>query len=99
MSGGSATPAKITVELSDGHAISRTALAALVAGSDDFEVIATTDGADATVRGAMGHRPDLIVYDPAPPLNADSIARVVEHLVVSSPTSAIMILTTATRST
>ena len=90
---GAVISAKITVELSDGHAITRTALAALIAGSDDFEVVATTDSSDSAVRGAAGHHPDVIVYDPPPPLNADSVARVVERLVVASPTSAIMILT------
>ena len=84
---------RIKVELADGHAISRTALATLIEASDEFEVVSTTESSDAAVRGAMGHHPDVIVYDPPPPITAEAVALVVERLVVASPASAIMILT------
>ena len=83
----------ITVALADGHAISRTALATLIAESDDFAVVSTSETIDEAVSAALGHRPDVIIFDPPLPTSAESVSTLVERLVVASPSSAIMILT------
>jgi two-component system response regulator NreC len=83
----------ITVALADGHAISRTALATLIAESDDFAVVSTSESTEEAVSAALGHHPDVIIFDPPLPASADSVATVVERLVVASPSSAIMVLT------
>jgi DNA-binding NarL/FixJ family response regulator len=83
----------ITVALADGHAISRTALATLIAESDDFAVVSTSESIDEAASAALGHRPDVIIFDPPLPTSAESVSTLVERLVVASPSSAIMILT------
>jgi DNA-binding NarL/FixJ family response regulator len=68
-------------------------LATLIAESDDFAVVSTSESIDEAASAALGHRPDVIIFDPPLPTSAESVSTLVERLVVASPSSAIMILT------
>ena len=58
----------------------------------DIEIVATTDGLDATVRSVKGHSPNVILYVVALPTTADAISEQIRTLADVSPDSAIVVL-------
>ena len=84
--------ASISVMVAEGHAIVRTALVNLLHAQEGVEVVAAPEGSEATVRMARGNKPDVILYDPLPPISSADLAASVGLIRAASPDSKVMIL-------
>ncbi len=57
-------PAPVTVQLADGTAMVRGALASHLAQDKTIEVVAATSTLEETLRAVGGHKPMVVVYQP-----------------------------------
>ncbi len=84
--------ASISVMVAEGHAVVRTALVALLQSAAGIEVVGAPEGSDATVQTARVNKPDVIIYDPLPPIKATELGASVGLIHAASPDSALMII-------
>lgn len=84
--------ASISVMVAEGQAVVRTALVNLLHSQDGIEVVASAEGSDATVRSARGNKPDVILYDPLPPINSSDLGASVGLIHAASPESKLLII-------
>lgn len=80
------------IVIADDHTLLREALAELIQGMGDFDVVATVGDAPGMVAAAGEHRPDVVLMDIEMPGNEDP-GRTVRAVQAASPESKIMVLT------
>ena len=94
----SVTPIKIpatkalTVMLVDGNTLVRSALARLLEDEEAVEVVATPESIERAASSALGHKPDVILFNPEHK-KAVEASCIIEGFHVSSPDSSVLILT------
>jgi two-component system response regulator NreC len=81
----------IRIVLADDHTVVRQGLEMLLANEDDFEVVATVGDVDATVRAALGYKPDVLVLDLNMP--GGSSLEAIPKILELSPETHIAVLT------
>ncbi|MFD6886281.1 response regulator [Streptomyces sp. NPDC059957] len=80
------------VVIADDHTLLREALAELIQGMGDFDVVAAVGDAPGMVAAVAEHRPDVVLMDIEMPGNEDP-ARTVRSLQAASADTKIMVLT------
>lgn len=80
------------VVIADDHTLLREALAELIQGMGDFDVVAAVGDAPGMVAAVAEHRPDVVLMDIEMPGNEDP-ARTVRSLQAASSDTKIMVLT------
>ncbi|CAM5579703.1 DNA-binding response regulator [Streptomyces avidinii] len=80
------------VVIADDHTLLREALAELIQGMGDFDVVAAAGDAPGMVAAVAEHRPDVVLMDIEMPGNEDP-ARTVRSLQAASADTKIMVLT------
>ncbi|MEE1756658.1 response regulator transcription factor [Streptomyces sp. SP18CS02] len=78
--------------IADDHTLLRDALAELIRGMGDFDVVAAVGDAPSMVAAVAEHRPDVVLMDIEMPGNEDP-ARTVRALQAASTDTKIMVLT------
>lgn len=84
--------ASISVMVAEGQTIVRTALVNLLHAQEGIEVVAAPEGSEATVRMARGNKPDVVLYDPLPPIASADLAASVGLIRAASPDSQVVVI-------
>jgi two-component system response regulator NreC len=84
--------ASISVMVAEGQAIVRTALVTLLHSQHGIKVVAAPEGSEATVDAARRNKPDVILFDPLPPIRAAELEESVGRIHAASPDSKLMVV-------
>ena len=82
----------ITVQLADGPAMVRGALASVLSQDEVVEVVAVTASAEETLRAAGGHQPMVIVYQPPLAAMSENTVEMLANIRDTSPGTQIIVL-------
>lgn len=82
----------ITVQLADGPAMVRGALASLLDQDKSIEVVAATPSSAETLQAVAGHKPAILIYQPPPSAMSGDTAELISQVLKRSPETKPIIL-------
>jgi two-component system response regulator NreC len=82
----------VRVMLADGPTLFRSAMATMLAGADEIEIVAAANGAEEALEAARSTAPDLIVYHPQATVSIGDAAALISELRGVHPSPSVIVL-------
>lgn len=82
----------VRVMLADGPTLFRSAMATMLAGADEIEIVASANGAEEALEAARSTAPDLIVYHPQATVSIGDAAALISELRGVHPSPSVIVL-------
>jgi two-component system response regulator NreC len=82
----------VRVMLADGPPLIRSAMATMLAGADEIEIVAAANGAEEALEAARSTAPDLIVYHPQATVSIGDAAALISELRGVHPSPSVIVL-------